>query len=63
MAYRSNPQAFAYHLDKAIGYVLKGADPATIAFLALAKAHESGGAVIGRRAGWWREHKPRKAKD
>lgn len=63
LAYRSNPQAFAYHLDKAIGYVLKGADPATIAFLALAKAHESGGAVIGRRAGWWREHKPRKAKD
>ena len=70
-AYRSNPQAFAFHLDLALGYALKAADPVTIAALALAKAHQPGGAVIGRRAGWWREHrrrnsegaKARKAKD
>lgn len=60
-AYRSNPQLFAYHLDRALGYVLKGATPATIAALALAKAHQPGGAVIGRRAGWWREHRKHEA--
>lgn len=63
MAFRSNPQAFAFHLDMALGYALKGADPVTIAALALAKGHQPGGAVIGRRAGWWREHVRRNSND
>lgn len=61
-AFRSNPQLFAFHLEMALGYALKGADPGTIAALALAKAHQPGGAVIGRRAGWWREHMRRNSK-
>ena len=55
--YRSNPQLFAYHLERTLGYAMKGANPVTIAALALAKAHQPGGAVIGRRAGWWRVHR------
>jgi hypothetical protein len=58
-AYRSNPQAFAFHLDQAIGYALKGADPVTIAVLALTKSHEASGAITGKRAGWWREYRRR----
>jgi hypothetical protein len=55
-AFISNPQTFAFHLNEVIGYILKGADPATIAMLGLHKAHEPGGAIIGRRAAYWQQH-------
>jgi hypothetical protein len=53
-AYLSNPQALAFHLDQVLGYVMKGADPETISALGMAKGHQPGGMIIGRRAGWWR---------
>jgi hypothetical protein len=58
-AYLSNPQAFAFHLDQVLGYVMKGADPETITALGLAKGHQPGGMIIGRRAGWWRQRQRR----
>jgi hypothetical protein len=57
--YVNNAQLFSFHLHEVLSYVLKGAHPNTIAALELTKPHQPGGMIIGRRAGWWREHKPR----
>ena len=42
LAFRSNPQVFAFHLDMALSYALKGADAATIAALTLGKSAPAG---------------------
>ena len=59
-AYGSNYQAFSFHLDQTLGYVLKGASHEVIKRLSLSKPHQAGGAIIGRRAGWWQKHGPKR---
>jgi hypothetical protein len=54
-AFISNPQSFAFQLDHVVGYILKAAEPVTLAALSLPKAHEPGGAIIGRRAAYWQQ--------